>query len=310
MRLALGRRDDAASSLGVVFKQDPHRAGAKGEGGRCASRSGALAARAPSARCRLALLPRPLRLPQPAPSPLTGPLTPPPPHLRPSSPPRHARLASWRGALLPRLLPRLLLQLLLRQQVQAAAPARPRTDASSLSACVPGGDAGGPRDRVADERGAPDPRVPQRTRRRRRRAPALNRDVGNSVARQARRGVPLLQLLPVPRVEQLRPLAHRRDVAFAAGHAAECDAVGGGDASMHEQVPPVDGGQLPLVQKVVHEASRPHRRHKRLADRIVAHAAAAAAKQLQLRPPALELAVGAHRLSEHPSDPVRQRVAR
>ena len=35
------------------------------------------------------------------------------------------------------------------------------------------------------------------------------------------------------------------------------------------------------------------RRHKRLADRIVAHAAAAAAKQLQLRPPALELAVGA-----------------
>ena len=28
MRLALGRRDDAASaSLGVVFKQDPHRAG-------------------------------------------------------------------------------------------------------------------------------------------------------------------------------------------------------------------------------------------------------------------------------------------
>ena len=35
------------------------------------------------------------------------------------------------------------------------------------------------------------------------------------------------------------------------------------------------------------------RRHKRLADRLVAHAAAAAAKQLQLRPPALELAVGA-----------------
>ena len=34
------------------------------------------------------------------------------------------------------------------------------------------------------------------------------------------------------------------------------------------------------------------RRHKRLADRIVAHAAAAA-KQLQLRPPALELPVGA-----------------
>ena len=29
MRLALGRRDDAASApLGVVFKQDPHRAGA------------------------------------------------------------------------------------------------------------------------------------------------------------------------------------------------------------------------------------------------------------------------------------------
>ena len=27
---------------------------------------------------------------------------------------------------------------------------------------------------------------------------------------------------------------------------------------MHEKVPPVDGGQLTLVQKVVHEASRPH----------------------------------------------------
>ena len=35
------------------------------------------------------------------------------------------------------------------------------------------------------------------------------------------------------------------------------------------------------------------RRHKRLADRLVAHAAAAAAKQLQLRPPALKLAVSA-----------------
>mmetsp|Transcript_81017 Transcript_81017/g.242711 ORF Transcript_81017/g.242711 Transcript_81017/m.242711 type:complete len:337 (+) Transcript_81017:1439-2449(+) len=125
--------------------------------------------------------------------------------------------------------------------------------------------------------------------------------------------LPLLQLLAQPRVELGDPVARIRiDRVRVARHVAVRDRraarIRPDQPAVNEEVVAHDRRELAGPEQLSEEASGLHRVDKVLRGLVVAHGGAF--DQPQLRLPPLELSVGAHRILEHPLDPIRQRVCR
>eukprot|EP00962_Isochrysis_galbana_P033311 scaffold11138_cov111-Isochrysis_galbana.AAC.2 len=146
-------------------------------------------------------------------------------------------------------------------------------------------------------------------------------------ARPARRPLgrpqPLVNLVAVPAVERIDPLAHvvdgRRPARHQPQRARRRRPGRAGKPAVQEQVWPYHDCQLAHQQQLTHEAALAHAADERVADvpvgrhlhepGLVLHRPAHPQLQQLLAPP-LKLAVGTHGLLEHPTDPVRQRVGR